>query len=410
MSRETVRMTQTVHAPAAEAYRAFTRSLALREWMCDGAVVDARQGGRLYVWWNSGYYAAGEFTALEPGQRIVFTWHGRGEPGPTAVDVVLAPVGDGVEVTLTHAGFLEGEAWAKAQAASREGWATGLENLKSVLETGQDQRYVLRPMLGIYLDEFTPEIATRLGVPVSEGTRLSGVVEGMGAQGAGLQANDVIVAIAGHSVGDYPSLVSALQRYRAGDRVPVEFYRGGERRTAEMVLSRRPIPEVPALPSALADAVRRRQAETVAELEACLAGVTDAEAMHHPAPGEWNVLEVIAHLIAGEIENHIWIGDLLNDDERWSDRFENPTNVAARVQAMAAASPSVADLAMAHKRSLYETAAMLAALPPAFVAHRGTYWRLGRSMLEQLQEPSHIREHAAQIRAAVAAARAGGDD
>jgi len=405
MNTEVVRMTQEIHAPAAEAYRAFTRSLALREWMCDGAVVDARPGGRLYAWWNSGYYAAGEFTALEPAQRIACTWHGRGEPGPTAVEIVLAPAGDGVEVTVTHAGFGEGETWAQAQAASREGWAAGLENLKSVLETGLDLRYVQRPMLGIYLDEFTPEIAARLGVPVTEGTRLSGVVEGMGAQAAGLQADDVVVTIAGHPAGDFPSLVGAIQPYRAGDRVAVQFYRGSERHTVEMALSQRPVPEVPASPSALADAVRQRQAELVAELEGCLVSVTDAEAMHHPAPGEWNALEVIAHLIAGEIENHIWIGDLLNDDERWSDRFENPTNVAARVQAMAAAMPSVADMVTAFKRSLEETAAMLAVVPPALVAHRGTYWRLGRIMLEQLQENTHVREHAAQIRAAVASAR-----
>ena len=34
-----------------------------------------------------------------------------------------------------------------------------------------------------------------------------------------------------------------------------------------------------------------------------------------PAGREWSVLEVITHLIAGEIENYIWIDDVLNDDE-----------------------------------------------------------------------------------------------
>ena len=407
MSTEAVRMTQTIHAPASEVYRAFTRSVAVREWMSDGAVVDARPVGRLYVWWNSGYYAAGEFTALEPERRVAFTWQGRGEPGVSQVEILLAAAGDGAEVTLTHSGFGAGDAWEKARGESQRGWTQGTTNLKAVLETGQDLRFVLRPMLGIYVDEFDAEIAARLGVPVSEGTRLGGVVEGMGAQAAGLQAGDVIVAIAGRPTDNYPSLVSALQPHRAGDRVPVEFYRGSERRTTEMTLSRRPIPDVPAAPAELAEAVRRRQAELFAELESCLAGVTDVEAAHHPAAGEWNVLEVIAHLIAGEIENQILIGDLLNDDERWSDRFENPTNVAARVQAMAEATPSLAEMVAAFKRRLAETAAMLAALPPAFVAHKGTCWRLGLNMLTQLQGPAHVQEHAAQIRAAVAAARQG---
>ena len=61
--------------------------------------------------------------------------------------------------------------------------------------------------------------------------------------------------------------------------------------------------------------------------------------------------------------------------------------------------------AAAFRRSLEETAALLAALPPAFVAHKGTYWRLGRNLLEQLQGNTHVRDHAAQIRGAVAAAR-----
>lgn len=407
MNTEAVRMTETIHAPVAEAYRAFTRSVAVREWMCDGAVVDARSGGHLYVWWNSGYYAAGEFTALEPGCRVAFTWQGRGEPGVSQVEVVITPVGDDAEVTLIHGGFGAGDAWEKTRSESQDGWTKGMENLKAVLETGQDLRLVLRPMLGIYVDEFNAEIAARLGVPVSEGTRVGGVVAGMGAQAAGLRDGDIIVAIAGRPADNYPNLTSALQSHRAGDRVPIEFYRGSERCTTEMTLSQRPIPEVPAAPAGLTEAVRQRQAELFAELEGCLVGVTDVEAAHHPAPGEWNVLEAIAHLIAGEIENHVWISDLLNDDERWSDRFENPTNVPARVQAMAGVTPALADLTVEFKRRLAETVAMLAALPPAFVAHKGTYWRLGYSLLTQLQSPGHFQEHAAQIRAAVAAARQG---
>lgn len=48
MNTETVRLTQSIAAPAAEAYRAFTRSLTVREWMSDGAVIDARPGSHLY--------------------------------------------------------------------------------------------------------------------------------------------------------------------------------------------------------------------------------------------------------------------------------------------------------------------------------------------------------------------------
>ena len=401
MNTEAVRMTQSLRTSAAEAYRAFTRSLVLREWMCDGAVADVRPAGHFHVWWHSGYYATGEFTALEPERRVAFTWLGRDEPGATAVEVVLTLLPDGVELVLTHDGFGAGKAWDKVRAASRDGWTEGMKNLKSVLETGQDLRYVLRPLLGIYADEFNAQIAARLSVPVSTGLRLGGVVPGLGAERAGLQSDDVIVSLAEQPVGDYPGLAAALGSRRAGDRVEVVFYRGSERRTTEMVLSRRPIPDVPATAGELAEAVRQGNASAFAELARVLEGVSDEKAHHHPAPGEWNALETLAHLVAHERELQIWITDLLCDDERWSDRYENTEVVPARLSAIVHTHPRLADMLAALRASHEEIADMLAALPVEFVAHRGTYWRLGRSLLESLQPPNHIQEHTAQIQAAI---------
>ena len=53
---------------------------------------------------------------------------------------------------------------------------------------------------GYIIGDFNADIATKLGVPVEYGTRLSDVVDGMGAQKAGLQKNDVIIAIDGHEL------------------------------------------------------------------------------------------------------------------------------------------------------------------------------------------------------------------
>jgi uncharacterized protein YndB with AHSA1/START domain len=404
MSSQTLIFKRTVNASPAEAYRAFTKAIALREgWMCDVATTDVRVGGRLYLWWNSGYYTSGEFTALEPNKAVAFTWHGRGEPGATQVQVSLTPTEGGTEVTLTHSGFGAGPEWVEPRKDSEHGWAIGLENLQSVLETGQDLRFVRRPMLGINLGEFNDEIAAKLGVPVSEGICLQGVLEGMGAQAAGLQKDDVLVSLGGQATTDFPTLVKALQGRRAGETVEVVFYRRGEKKVVAMKLSPRPIPEVPPTPAALAEAMRKLYADFQAELTACLAGVSEAEAAHHPAPGAWNALETVGHLIAVERENQTWITDLLNDDERWSDRFENPTAVPARVGAIAAAYPTLAAIVEELQRSQAEVVAMLAALSPEFVAHKSSYWRLGSNLLQQPLD--HVREHCAQIRAAVQAAR-----
>jgi len=402
MTTQTLKLQRIVNAPLTEAYRAFTNSTALREWLCDAAQADPRRGGRLYVWWNRGYYASGEFTALTPDKKIAFTWHGRGEPAATRVQVTFTAKGNDTVVTLTHAGIGTGKAWAKISKNLARGWEVGLENLQWVLETGQDLRLVRRPMLGINLTDFSSQIAAKLGVPITEGVRLGGVVAGKGAQAAGLQKDDVIVSIGGRKMTGFLTLVTALQGRRAGDKVKVAFYRGNEKKIVTMELSPRPLPEVPATSAALADTMSKTYAEIDAGLAKCFQGVSDAEASRAPAPGEWSAKETLAHLIAGERENHCWIADLINDSERWSDELENPSNVPARICATVQVFPTVPALLEELKRNETETAKIIAALSPEFVARKGTYWRLGYYLL---QLPNHAREHLAQIRAAIEAAR-----
>ena len=403
MATNALEFRRAVKATAAETYRAFTRPMALREWLCDGATADARIGGHWHYWWNNGYYASGAFTALDQDARVAFTWLGKGEPAETQVEVILAPTEAGTVVRLTHAGVgLRGK-WSGPRKEFMSGWDKALENLQSVLETGQDLRFVRRPMLGVLVDEFNAEFARRLNVPVVEGIRIAGVVEGMGAQLAGLQKDDVMVALGGLSATNWPELTNALQDRRAGDVVKVTFYRGAEKQVVDMALSQRPIPEAPPSPQALAEAVQALNTQVAEALSACLQDITEAEANYRPAPHEWNALEVVAHLVATERENQTWITDLINDDERWGDRFENPTNVAARIGAIVAMYPTVEMMLELLSRSQGETVGMLAMLPPTFVAHKGSYWRLARDLQTQLTE--HLREHVEQIRKVIAAAR-----
>ncbi len=403
MATQILEFRRTIHASPAELYRALTRPVAIREWLCDGATADARVGGHLHYWWNNGYYASGEFTALEPDSKVAVTWHGRNEPSPTTVAVLLQVVEGGTEVILAHAGVGQRGRWAAHRKEIAKGWEASLENLQSVVETGEDLRLTRRPMLGILVDEFTPEVATQLGVPVTEGTRLGGVIAGMGAEAAGLQKDDVVVSIGGKPACNFPQIAAALQGRRAGDVVKVEFYRGSEKRTVDMALSHRRMPTVPPTPHKLAETVEQVNIAAAAQLAACLKGVTEAEANHRPAAGEWNALEVVAHFILTERENQTWITDLINDDERVSDRFENTTNVPARIAALAGMYPASEMIIELLERSQAETVGMLDSLPPEFAKRKGSYWRLGHRLLEQGQ--GHAEQHVEQMRAAIAAAR-----
>lgn len=393
---------RTVNVPPAEVHRAFTNSTALRQWLCDTAQADAHKGGRLYLWWNSGYYTSGEFTGLVPGKKVAFTWRGPGESDVSLVQVVLAAKDDSTALTITHTGVGSGRKWARTIEEFTREWETALENLQSVLETGQDLRYVRRPMLGINVGEFNAEVAANLGVPVTEGIRLEGVLEGMGAHAAGLLKDDVIVGLGGKKITGWVTLVAALQARRAGDKVAVAFYRGSEKKTVTMELSQRRLPEVPPTAEALAEAVRQMHVQLDAELDTCFEGVPEGEVAHRPAADEWSAKDTLAHLIAAEREAHAWIADLINDDERWSDRFENPTSVPARICAIVTVFPTVPALLQELKRHQAETVAMLAALPVEFVARKRSYWPLGRDLLET---PEHFRTHFNQIRAAIEAAR-----
>lgn len=389
----------SVAAPAAEVFRAFTRATPMRDWLCDVALADARLGGRIYLWWNRGYYAAGEYTALEPERRVTFTWLGRNEAAPTEVDVRIEARNGCTDVLLTHAGLGEDAGWERAAAEFDRGWTLALENLQSLLETGQDLRYTRRPMLGVTLDDFNPTIAAELGVPVGQGVRITSTLPGMAADAAGLQGNDVLITIDGRPIGDYPALVTALQGKRAGDTVEVGYYRGRAHHSGPMMLSGRWLPDIPPTAPELAAALREMNVKLIEELHGALAGVTDEQAQHKPDGHDWSVLEVVAHLVVTERETHVWLADLINDDERFSDRYTNATSVHARVDAIVAVRPTLRQMSDAVQEALAETVAMIERLPEETVAHKGNYWRIGHQLL---QNDQHWHEHLAQIKDALA--------
>jgi uncharacterized protein YndB with AHSA1/START domain len=394
----TLTFTRTVAATPAEVYRAFTTPTALRDWLCDAAQIDPRLGGRVYCWWNQGYYTAGVITGLTRDEHLAFTWQGPGEP-PGAVRAVFAATDGGAVVTVTY----DGDDAPAGQAPVARIWEAALENLQSILEDGVDLRVARRPMFGLSNgDELNATRAAQLGVPVTEGIWIGGLVEGLAGANAGLQRDDVVVRLDDHPITTFASFLAVLQGHQAGDCLPVTFYRGAAQHTATLELSRRPPPDVPADGAALAAAARAAYDTCEAELAACLAGLSEADADYRPGPEEWNAKEILAHLIAVEIDTHAWIIGVLEDNP--SDQpFHN--NFPQRMRAIAAASPTVADLAAEIRRQGAVNRGMLESLPPEVGRRRHvlaplTLWINGMA--------DHNREHFAEIRALVEAAQKAG--
>jgi uncharacterized protein YndB with AHSA1/START domain len=387
---------QFINAPAERVYYAFTNATTIREWLCDLATLAPHPGGRIYLYWNAGFYAAGEYLSIEKERSIKFKWVGKDEPGPSLVHIIFEPKNDGTSVKISHT-VPEGTQWIPLLEGFQEEWSVGLKNLAYLLETGKDIRTVNRPMLGIVPGDFSADQAMRLHIPVAEGIRLDGVVDAMAASLAGLMRDDVIIGMAGKPVTSNPeSLAAALEGKKGGDKVEVVFYRGSDKRTAIMELSKRPMPVVPWEPTQLAVIAREKYEMAVSELLECFKGASEEQASKKPNSHEWSAREVLAHLIHSERSFQGYLDDMIGGYDRWADDWGG--NVDARIQATIIAYKNTNGLIQELKRLCEETINFVQLLPPEFVARKDAYYAVG---VQIAQGPEHIETHIDQIRSAI---------
>jgi uncharacterized protein YndB with AHSA1/START domain len=391
---------QFIKAKPEQVYFAFTHASGLHEWLCDFATVAPRPGGRMYLWWHGDFYSSGEYISLVKNETVKFTWFARSEPSPTEVIVTLVPKENGTLVVLNHI-VPNGDEWEKRAQSFKREWDTTLPNLASVLETGLDRRTFDRPMLGINISDFNSEIAIGLCIPVSQGLRLDDVRVGMGAHAAGLCKDDVIVEMNGKTItNDYGSFIAALAGKKGGDHVEVVFYRGPNKKTVTMELSKRPVPEISWDPASLANQVRLKYDNVFGQLESCFVGVSETEADHSPIPGEWSANQTLAHLIHTE---RIWIANL--DDsvggfERVADDWGG--NIAAHINATVKAYGTFRRMLDELKCLSVEMVTFINSLPPAFVERKACYFLNGAQILEL---ESHTISHLDQIKNALTSAK-----
>lgn len=396
----TVTAEVSVNAPVKMAYRAFTNSTSLREWLCDVATVSPYVNGRMYLWWIGDFYSSGHYLELDENKKVKFRWFAQIDPAPTEVTVTFEENKAGVKVKLEHA-VPSDASWKETAEGFKHHWSESLENLKSILETGIDLRIATRPMLGIVPGDFTDEQAKALGVPTLEGLRLDGLVDGMGAQQAGLQKDDVLIGMAGKEItSDFNTLVQAIAGKKGGDTVEVIFYRGAEKKNVMMTLSKRPMPDVPFNPKELAKQARELIEPGLAELEKVFEGYTDEQAMKKPDPKEWSALEVVAHLIQGERGQSNFLASLIDGYEITTDGFGS--NITPQVEATVKANPSIKLMMAELCRTLEEVLIFTASIPEEFVANKGSYYRFGSGIL---QPNFHINAHLEQIKSTLEATK-----
>jgi uncharacterized protein YndB with AHSA1/START domain len=129
---------RAIKAPPVTVFSFFTDRDRWLSWQGVSAEIDARPGGVFRMNVRGDGWASGQFTAVEPYRRIVFTWGWEGPdspvpPGSSTVEVTLEPDGDdGTLLTLVHSGLP-----APALDTHRNGWNHYLDRL-TVRATGGD--------------------------------------------------------------------------------------------------------------------------------------------------------------------------------------------------------------------------------------------------------------------------------
>jgi len=97
------------------------------------------------------------------------------------------------------------------------------------------------PRLGVTtvsLDTVEEAVKNRLGIEAEDGAFIYDVIPGSGAEEAGLQQGDVIVAVDGDSITSNDELGAAIAEHEPGDEIELTIDRGGDEQTVTAQLGR----------------------------------------------------------------------------------------------------------------------------------------------------------------------------
>jgi putative serine protease PepD len=132
------------------------------------------------------------------------------------------------------------------------GFAIPISTARQIAHDLITEGRVHRASIGVEARVISPPVAEALRLPVQEGLLIEKVLPGGPAERAGLHGGnretilgmrrvllggDVLTAIDGKPITDQMGLNLALNRKRPGDKVKLEFYRGGQKMDAEVTLS-----------------------------------------------------------------------------------------------------------------------------------------------------------------------------
>jgi len=116
------------------------------------------------------------------------------------------------------------------------GFAVPADMAQTVMEHLERDGEVRRGLLGVSIADVTPEVAATLDLETDSGAVVMAISPDSGAEAAGIEVSDVIVALDGEAIASSRELRNAVGLMRKGDEVQVALLRDGRRLELEAII------------------------------------------------------------------------------------------------------------------------------------------------------------------------------
>jgi serine protease Do len=120
------------------------------------------------------------------------------------------------------------------------GFAIPINMAKQILSDLIKQGKVVRPWLGISVQDLTPEMAEQFQVKEKEGVLVAQIHPGTGAEKAGLTSGDIIKSVDDKTIKNVNELIKEIQKKKVGQKVKLSVVRDGKPMTIEVTTSAMP--------------------------------------------------------------------------------------------------------------------------------------------------------------------------
>ncbi len=120
------------------------------------------------------------------------------------------------------------------------GFAIPINMAKQILSDLINQGKVVRPWLGVSVQDLTPEMAEQFQVKEKEGVVVAQIHQGTGAEKAGLASGDIIKSVDDKAIKNINELVKEIQKKNVGQKVKLSVVRDGKAMTIEVTTTAMP--------------------------------------------------------------------------------------------------------------------------------------------------------------------------